>query len=267
VDDWLEIDRYAWLMTHDLQRSLVPAGTGAASPAAAGHYGAYEFHVVVQKLQGFCSEDLGGFYLDILKDRLYTTPADSRARRSAQNALHHIAHALTRLLAPILSFTAQETWETLVRSEASVFEQGWYQYPLPRDADSLRGRWSRLRELRSDVLKQLEALRAEGRLGSSLQGEVDLYANGENSGLLRSFADDLRFVFITSQARVREGTDPTATATTLPGVSLKVAPSPHPKCERCWHYRADVGADSAHPQICARCVANLTGRGETRTHA
>jgi isoleucyl-tRNA synthetase len=221
----------------------------------------------VQKLQGFCSEDLGGFYLDILKDRLYTTPADSSARRSAQNALHHIAHALTRLLAPILSFTAQETWETLAKGEASVFEQVWYQHSLPRDADALRSRWSRLRELRSDVLKQLEALRAEGKVGSSLQGEVELYANGESGGFLRSFADDLRFVFITSQARVREGTDPAAVSTALPGVSLRVAPSQHPKCERCWHYRADVGADSAHPQICGRCVANLTGPGESRSHA
>ena len=267
VDEWLEIDRYAWVIAHDLQQSLVPTGAAAASPAAPGHYGAYEFHVVVQKLQGFCSEDLGGFYLDILKDRLYTTPADSRARRSAQNALHHIAHALTRLLAPILSFTAQETWEALARGEASVFEQVWYQHPLPRDADALRSRWSRLRELRSDVLRQLEALRAEGKVGSSLQGEVELYANGESGGFLRSFADDLRFVFITSQARVREGTDTAAVATALSGVSLKVAPSPHPKCERCWHYRADVGADSTHPRICGRCVANLTGPGEPRSHA
>jgi len=267
VDEWLEIDRYAWVMTHDLQRLLVPAGSATASPAAPGHYGAYEFHVVVQKLQGFCSEDLGGFYLDILKDRLYTTPADSRARRSAQNALHHIAHALTRLLAPILSFTAQETWEALAKGDASVFEQVWYQLQLPRDAEALRDRWSKLRELRSDVLKQLEALRAGGKVGSSLQGEVEIYANGESGGLLRSFADDLRFVFITSQARVRDGADPAAVGTALPGVSIKVAPSPHPKCERCWHFRADVGADSAHPQLCARCVANLTGPGEPRAHA
>jgi isoleucyl-tRNA synthetase len=232
-----------------------------------GHYGSYEFHLAMQKLQTFCSEDLGGFYLDIHKDRLYTTPANSRARRSAQNALHHIVHALTRLLAPVLSFTAQEVWEGLALDETCVFEQTWYEFGLPRDAEALRSRWSKLRALRSDVLKQLEALRAGGTVGSSLQGEVDLYANGESSGFLRSFADDLRFVFITSQARVREGTDPAAVATALPGVNIRVAPSPHPKCERCWHYRADVGADSAHPQLCGRCVANLTGPGEPRTHA
>jgi isoleucyl-tRNA synthetase len=267
VDDWLEIDRYAWVMTHDLQRALAPSEPGVADPAAPGHYGAYEFHLAMQKLQTFCSEDLGGFYLDILKDRLYTTPAASRARRSAQNALYHVAHALTRLLAPVLSFTAQEVWEVLAHDETCVFEQGWYDFGLPRDADPLRSRWSRLRELRSDVLKQLETLRAGGTIGSSLQGEVDLYANGESSGFLRSFADDLRFVFITSQARVRDGSDPAAVATALPGVSLKVAASPHPKCERCWHYRADVGRDPGHPALCGRCVANLFGAGEPRRHA
>jgi hypothetical protein len=146
-------------MTRDLQQALAAhAGEGGAE--AGGHYGRYEFHVVVQKLQNFCSEDLGGFYLDVLKDRLYTTPADSRARRSAQNALYHIAQALTRLFAPILSFTAQEVWETLNGGAESVFEQTWHEFGLPRDADQLRERWGRLLSLRSDVLKQLEELRA-----------------------------------------------------------------------------------------------------------
>ncbi len=267
VDEWLEIDRYAWVMTRDLQRALAPSELGVKQPATPGHYGSYEFHLVAQKLLTFCSEDLGGFYLDILKDRLYTAPADSRARRSAQNALYHIAQTLTRLLAPILSYTAQEVWETLNGGEQSVFEQTWYEFGLPRDAERLRGRWRKLRELRSDVLKQLEALRVAGKVGSSLQGEVELYANGENSSLLRSFADDLRFVFITSQAKVMDGTPVNAVATVLPDVSVKVSPSHHPKCGRCWHYRADVGADPAHPQLCARCVSNLFGPGEPRNHA
>ncbi|MGH8622775.1 MAG: isoleucine--tRNA ligase, partial [Burkholderiales bacterium] len=170
VDEWLEIDRYTWVMTHDLQRSLAPSEPGVANPATPGDYGSYEFHLAVQKLQTFCSEDLGGFYLDILKDRLYTTPAGSRARRSAQNALYHITHSLTRLLAPVLSFTAQEAWEVLAGGEGSVFEQAWYDFSLPRDADELRGRWTKLRELRSDVLKQLEELRVAGKIGSSLAG-------------------------------------------------------------------------------------------------
>jgi isoleucyl-tRNA synthetase len=267
VDEWLEIDRYAWVMMHDLQRVLVPSESGVRSPASPGHYGAYEFHLVAQKVQTFCSEDLGGFYLDILKDRLYTTPAHSRPRRSAQNALYHVTQSLTRLLAPVLSFTAQEVWEVLVGDETSVFEQAWYEFRLPRDAVELRSRWRKLRELRSDVLKQLEALRVAGKVGSSLQGEVEIYAHGESSGFLRSFADDLRFVFITSQARVMDGAPATAVGTALPDVSIKVDPSPHPKCERCWHYRSDIGRNAEHLALCGRCIANMFGPGEPREHA
>ena len=158
VDEWLEIDRYAWVMTHDLQQELAAVGRGGA--AADGHYGSYEFHLVVQKLQNFCSEDLGGFYLDILKDRLYTTPAASRARRSAQNALYHIAQSLTRLLAPILSFTAQEVWETLNGSAESVFEQTWHAF----DAAARCGRAARpLERLRAAALRRAEAARGAAR--------------------------------------------------------------------------------------------------------
>jgi isoleucyl-tRNA synthetase len=262
VDEWLEIDRYAWVMTHDLQRILAPSGSGEANPESPGHYGNYEFHLAMQKLQTFCSEDLGGFYLDILKDRLYTTRADSRARRSAQNALHHIAHALTRLLAPVLSFTAQEAWEVLAKGQGSVFEQAWYEFPLPSDADALRSRWSKLRGLRSDVLKQLEELRVAGKIGSSLAGEVELYADRDSREFLKSFGDDLRFVFITSQASVMDPSGLDAAP-----VRIEVKASPHRKCERCWHYRADVGRDPAHPGLCGRCVANLFGAGEPRAHA
>jgi isoleucyl-tRNA synthetase len=158
-------------------------------------------------------------------------------------------------------------WETLNGSESSVFEQMWYDFEPPADADALRTRWQRLRALRSDVQKQLETLRVAGSIGSSLAGEVELYANGEASDFLRSFDDDLRFVFITSQARVAEGAPPGAVDTAIPDVKLAASPSPHPKCERCWHYRADVGADPQHPEICGRCVANLYGSGEARTHA
>jgi isoleucyl-tRNA synthetase len=240
---------------------------GEENPKSRGHYGDYEFHLVAQKLQTFCSEDLGGFYLDILKDRLYTAPADSRARRSAQNALYHIAQSLVRLLAPILSFTAQEVWETLHGQGASVFEQTWYGFDLPEDAEALRSRWQRLRTLRSDVQKQLETLRVAGQIGSSLAAEVELHANGEEGEFLRSFDDDLRFVFITSKAAVVNGAAHEAAETALPGVKVSAHPSPYTKCERCWHYRADVGADPAHAEICGRCVANLYGAGEVRTHA
>jgi isoleucyl-tRNA synthetase len=267
IDEWLEIDRYAWVMTHDLQGDLVPSELGSKAPERPGHYGNYEFHLVAQKLQTFCSEDLGGFYLDILKDRLYTAPANSRARRSAQNALYHIAHALTRLLAPILSFTAQEVWETLTGTEPCVFEQTWYEFPLPADATKLRERWSKLRLLRSDVLKLLEELRAAGKIGSPLAGEVDIYANGAERDFLKSFDDDLRFVFITSRADVDGAAPAGAKATALRDVRIAVTPSPHKKCERCWHYRADVGGNSEHPGLCGRCISNLFGAGEPRAHA
>jgi isoleucyl-tRNA synthetase len=267
IGEWLEIDRYAWVMTHDLQRALTPSGKGVKDPVEQGHYGSYEFHLVAQKLQTFCSEDLGGFYLDILKDRLYTAPADSLSRRSAQNALYHITESLTRLLAPILSFTAEEVWEVVHGAEASVFEQTWYDFQLPADAELLRERWGRLRSLRSDVLKQLETLRVSGKIGSSLAGEVELYANGEEARFLRSFDNDLRFVFITSAARVQHDAPANAAGTAIPGVKLSVAPTAHIKCERCWHYREDVGADPEHPEICGRCIANLYGAGEVRTHA
>ncbi len=267
VDDWLEIDRYALVMTQDLQAALAPAELGVKEPQSPGHYGRYEFHNVAQKLQSFCSEDLGGFYLDVLKDRLYTAGANSRARRSAQNALYHMTQTLVRLMAPVLSFTASEVWETLNGTDSSVFEQTWYQFPQPRDADVLRGRWQKLRALRSDVLKLLEDLRIAGKIGSSLAGEVDLYADGENHALLSSFADDLRFAFITSRTTVNKGSDAGAIATALEGVSVKVSATTYSKCERCWHYRADVGADAAHAEICARCVANLYGAGEPRRFA
>ena len=267
VDEWLEIDRYALVMLSDLQAALVPSDLGSKKPGSPGHYGEYEFHQVAHRLQTFCSEELGGFYLDILKDRLYTAPAESRVRRSAQNALHQITHALARMMAPILSFTAQEVWELLEPGDAGVFEQTWLEIRLPRDADALRERWSRLRTLRGDVTKRLEELRAAGKIGSSLAGDLDLYAEGDAAVLLRSLGDDLRFVFITSRATVHEGGGAEALETALPGVRLQVSASPHAKCERCWHYRADVGHDAAHPQLCARCTQNLYGAGEPRSHA
>ena len=268
VADWLEIDRYALVMLKDLQDAVVPSEQGSKKPQRSGHYGDYEFHQVAQRLQSFCSEDLGSFYLDILKDRLYTAPTDSRARRSAQNALHQITHGLTRLMAPILSFTAQEVWELLAPGEASVFEQVWLDIKLPGDAEKLRDRWQPLRSLRGDVAKRLEELRTAGKIGSSLAGELDLYAEGKAAELLNSFGDDLRFVFITSRATLHAGKgNDDALETMLPGVRLKVSASPHVKCERCWHYRADVGHDTQHPELCGRCTANLHGAGEARSHA
>jgi isoleucyl-tRNA synthetase len=210
----------------------------------------------VQKLQTFCSEDLGGFYLDILKDRIYTAGRDSQPRRSAQNALFHIAHTLILFLAPILSFTAEEAWRAFTRKKESVFFEIWHRFD---EADQiLLARWRRMREIRSRVLKKLEDARVAGEIGSSLQAEVEVDLGGGDYDLLASLGDDLRFVLITSQAKVSKSDD---------GEHVAVKASPHKKCERCWHYRADVGADPAHPEICGRCVSNLFGAGEPRKHA
>ncbi len=253
---WLEIDRYAVAFTQALQESVIE------------DYRRYDFHIVVQKLQQFCSEELGAFYLDILKDRLYTSGENSKARRAAQNALHHITHSLTRLMAPIMSFTAEEVW-SIWRAvpDDSVFLHTWYVLPEIDGAAGLQERWTRLRAIRASVQKQLETLRADGQIGSSLAAEVTLYANGEQLPFLQSFGDDLRFVLITSQARVASGSTPQAIPSEVADVAVQATPSEQPKCVRCWHYRADVGGDATHPEICGRCVANLCGDGEPRTYA
>jgi isoleucyl-tRNA synthetase len=246
VGDWLEIDRYALALTRKLQDELQ------------AHYDAYEFHFIVQKLQAFCSEDLGGFYLDILKDRLYTSGTDSRARRAAQNALHHITHALARWMAPILSFTGEEVWEQLSGSpDTSVFLDTWHMLPEQADQNDLLERWTRIRAIRAEVQKELEVVRVAGGIGSSLQAEVTLFAGPDTQALLGPLGDDLRFVLITSQARV------------IPSDAdcIEVIPSSAKKCERCWHYRDDVDAHSEHPGLCGRCVSNLYGEGEVRSHA
>ncbi len=252
VDQWLEIDRYAVARMGELQCEIL------------AHYEAFEFHPTVAKLQTYCSEDLGGFYLDILKDRLYTSGENSPSRRSAQNALWHITHALLRLMAPILSFTTEEAW-ALFSPEASkangtVFTETYYALPAINNGQELLSKWTALRSVRAQVTKCLEDVRVEGKIGSSLQGEVEIKASGEKYVLLNSLEDDLRFVLITSQAKVTQVANESNEA-------VIVSPSTYVKCERCWHYRADVGADAKHSAICGRCVSNLYGSGETRKFA
>ena len=249
----LEIDRYALLMTRKLQEQVTAL------------YERYEFHPVVSALQSFCSEDLGAFYLDILKDRLYTTRSDGHPRRSAQTALWHITDALLKLMAPILSFTADEAWEIFAPKAfgdqgGTIQTQVFHRFDEIPDAAALDARWVEIRAARAEVVKELESLRERGDIGSSLQAEVVVRAAAERFEALRALGDDLRFVLITSAARLvatQGGEAPT----------IEVTPSPNPKCERCWHWRADVGSDPAHPKICGRCVSNLFGDGEPRSHA
>ncbi|HWU85320.1 MAG TPA: isoleucine--tRNA ligase, partial [Rhodocyclaceae bacterium] len=246
VSQWLEIDRYALALTREMQANVC------------ADFDKYEFHKVVQALQGFCSEDMGAFYLDILKDRLYTSAADSRARRAAQSALWHILQSITRLLAPILSFTAEEIWATLKGGE-SVMLSSWYALPAQSGEAELIAKWALIRAARADAAKVLEDLRTEGKIGASLQAEVEIRASGAKYDALASLDDDLRFVLITSRAVVSKA-DPEAEA-------VVAVPTAYRKCERCWHWRADVGHDAAHATLCGRCTSNLYGAGEQREHA
>jgi isoleucyl-tRNA synthetase len=255
--DWLEIDRYALDTLARLQSDIVR------------EYEQYRFHIIAQRLHEYCSEVLGAFYLDVLKDRLYTAGRDSRARRAAQNALYHIAHALLRMFAPILSFTAEEAWAHLPdKPKDSIFVAEWHAIPDVALSEDARSRWQDLLALRSDVSKELEALRVAGKIGSSLAAEVELHvSSAEAERALRAFGDDLRFVFITSAVRVVSGSHAEAVPSRWEGVGVRTLPSAGRKCERCWHYRSDIGIDPAHPQLCGRCMSNLFGPGEPRSHA
>ena len=249
VDQWMEIDRYALVLTEKLQTEIL------------GDFDRYEFHLAVQKFVGFCSEDLGSFYLDILKDRLYTTGETSHARRAAQSALHHITHAMMRLMAPILSFTANEIWQTLgLDKDATVFEELWYQLPAHGLGVDRIQAWEAIIEVRGLAAKEIEVLRAAGQVGSSLQAELELHASGAKFDALNSLNEDLRFAMITSSAKVYKAVDEA-------NEKILVKASAHTKCDRCWHYREDVGVNAEHPSICGRCVSNLFGQGEQRTHA
>ena len=241
MGELVEIDRYALTMTAQMQEQVK------------ADYARYQFHLVAQKLQVFCSEDLSAFYLDVLKDRLYTCPASSAARRSAQTALWHITQTLVRLMAPILSFTAEEVWhEFSRRKDDSVFFHTWHELPRPADGPRLLAKWERLRELRGPVRKQIEDLRGADKVGSSLQAEVEITAPQDDYELLASLGSELKFLMITSAARAAGGSE----------LAAKVAPSENPKCERCWHYMPDVNGDG----LCGRCQSNLKGPGETRRH-
>jgi isoleucyl-tRNA synthetase len=242
LDRLLEIDRYALSRAAQFQAEVL------------AHYKVYEFHPVVAKLQVYCSEDLGAFYLDVLKDRLYTTAPGSHARRSAQTALWHITQAMLRWMAPFLSFTAEEAWKFVGNGE-SIFTQVFSDLGTPDEA--LLAKWSRIREIRDSVNKEIETVRAAGQVGSSLQANVKLVAPAEDHALLASLGEDLKFVFITSAVELTAGDS----------LSAQVTASSATKCERCWHWRDDVGHNPAHPAICGRCTSNLYGAGEGRSVA
>jgi len=246
VERWLDVDRYALALTRQLQEQCT------------ADYARFEFHKVVQALMNFCSEDLGAFYLDILKDRLYTAGENSRARRSAQSALWHILQAVTRLMAPILAFTAEEIWATLKQGD-SVMLATWHELPAQDGEPELAARWQAIRAVRGEVSRVLEDVRGTGGIGSSLQAEVSLTFDPATHDLLASLGDDLKFVLICSKVRLERGAGDAA--------AISATPSTHAKCARCWHWREDVGSDAEHPELCGRCSSNLFGDGEVREFA
>ncbi len=259
--DMLALDRWALARTAALQAEVLEA------------YRSYQFHLIYQKIHNFCVVDMGGFYLDIIKDRLYTMPADSVGRRSAQTAMYHIAESMVRWLAPILSFTAEEIWQALPAPadgarEESVLLSLWQDQPEvdPGDTD-----WSELIGVRDAVNRELERAREKGDIGSSLAAEVDLYCDGNLQEALAALGDELRFLLITSYARLHPAAgkpgDAVAADEGPEGLWISVSQSEHAKCGRCWHRREDVGSNADHESLCGRCADNVDGAGEARRWA
>ena len=248
-DQMVEIDRYAMILARQLQERL-----------AGDFYPRYAFHFAVKDIVAFCSEDLGAFYLDILKDRLYTTQADSHARRSAQTALYHITRSLVLLISPILCFTGEEAWDIIGGGEEdSVLFHTWHEFPSinEKSEEALLKKWQAVREVREAVTAAIEPLRADKSVGSSLQAEVAVTAPDTLAGYLKALGEELRFALLVSEVSVAKGDELTVAAKVSGGE----------KCERCWHYTDDVGSVAAHPTLCARCAENVSGKGETRHYA
>jgi len=259
-NDLLALDRWIVDRAFTLQEEVKSA------------YESYQFQHIYQKVHHFCVIDLGGFYLDIIKDRQYTAKADGLARRSAQTAMYHVLEALTRWLAPIISYTADEIWQYLPgeRSE-SVFLTTWYQDLVELDADAVLNRdvWQKLMAVRTAVSKELEKSRAKGDIGASLNAEVELYCSPEYLQALTLLGDELRFIFITSKAAAfaADSAPDDAVVTEIEGISVKIIVSEHAKCVRCWHQTPDVGTHEEHSELCGRCIDNVAGAGEQRHYA
>jgi isoleucyl-tRNA synthetase len=247
ASELVDLDAWAVSRAAELQAELREA------------YDQYEFHRVYQLLHNFCVLDLGGFYLDVIKDRLYTTPAKGAPRRSAQTAMFHIAEAMVRWMAPILSFTAEEAWLALPGERLpSVFASTWHRIP---EVSTRRMDWDLLLRVRETAARSLEALRNAGQIGSGLDARVEIYADGAANRSLAVLGEELRFAFITSEADVLPATERPADALSGDGYWVFTRPVGHDKCGRCWHRRPDVGAIAAHPALCGRCATNVDGAG------
>ncbi|MCB1615715.1 MAG: class I tRNA ligase family protein, partial [Pseudomonadales bacterium] len=258
ADDLLSLDRWAVERAAVLQQEILAL------------YESYQFHQIYQKLHNFCVVDMGGFYLDIIKDRQYTTQADSLPRRSTQTALYHIIEAFTRWLAPILSFTADELWQFIPGKRGdTVFIDQWYAFPefLAERQGMDQAYWQQVMQIKNAVHKVLEAQRKDGHIKGSLQAEVEIYCAQAEKSLLEKLGDELRFVLITCGASLLDLNQEKGQATGIKGLRVAVNHSAYQKCERCWHHREEVGKDEQHPTLCHRCIANIEGGGEERLYA
>jgi len=261
ASDLLALDSWIVAQAYNLQHELQQL------------YNDYQFHVAVQKIHNFCSETLGGFYLDVIKDRQYTTQHDSLARRSCQTAMFHVNEAMTRWIAPILSFTADEVWENMPgdREDLGVFTAEWYEGLFGYENDAIKVEvWDLLDQVRVEVSKNLETLRQDRKIGSGLDAEVTIYADQALLDQLQVISDELRFVLITSEARLAPLSGTKVEPVRLESghdIVVEARPSEYTKCVRCWHHREEVGSDSRHPELCGRCIENVEGKGELRKYA
>jgi isoleucyl-tRNA synthetase len=261
LDDMVALDRWAVWRAQQVQQEVLQA------------YREYQFHLIYQKVHNFCAVDMGGFYLDVIKDRMYTLGVNNRARRSAQTAMYYICEAMTRWLAPVLSFTAEEIWKFLPQQssgsrEESVFLSSWFSFPTGADHRPAID-WDAVLALRGAVLRELEKLRVAGGIGAPLDAEVNVYCAPAMLSVLKPIGDELRFVFITSDAKAQSAEARPSDAVAAEAADsnqawISVRPSAYTKCVRCWHKRDDVGKHAAHPELCGRCVSNIEGPGESR---
>jgi isoleucyl-tRNA synthetase len=254
VEQMLLLDKWIVSKTAELQSQVIKG------------YDEYNFHHAMKMILNFCTNDLGGFYLDIIKDRQYTTQTDSLARRSAQSALFHISHAMVRWVSPILSFTSEEVWQYLPgASSESIFLQTWYE---DLEGDFKNHSIEVARDINISLRKELEQMRRDKVIGSSLDAEVDIYCNNDTYQALLELKSELRFVFITSEARIHSLTDkPTDAVEINKSLAIRVKQSNHKKCVRCWHHREEIGENNLHKELCSRCIENVLGEGEIRVFA
>jgi len=265
INELVSLDKFIIERAQTVQAQIISA------------YDAMDFHQVTQHITAFCSQDLGSFYLDIIKDRQYTTQTDGQPRRSAQTAIYHIAEALIRWITPILSFTAQEAWEVLHGADSYVFTEEWYTFPEFELSAISNDDWQRIMLAKDMVNKHIETARGEKIINANLSADVSLYADGAMHESLAKLGEELRFVLITSSATLKPlSTAPANVASTdeqadsnsaAADLVVEVNAAAGTKCVRCWHIRDDIGTDSAHPELCARCATNVSGDGEVRHYA